>query len=184
MKAKIYRIILPCGGTYVGQTLRHEYQRWGAHLNDLTRNAHDNEQMQASYNNGELDDWKFEVIETIETDDKAYANLMEQHYIELENNSINRKKKRVNNKAKLKSYSKKANTPPKPRRKWRDISEEQKKANRKEWMENNKEKIRGYYKKYYEKNREKKIEYSKKYNKQNFRINCFKKQKYYRNRTR
>ena len=104
MESKIYRIILPCGGTYVGQTLKHKYQRWGQHLSDLDRGVHHNPRMQESYSNGEVNNWKWEVLETIDTDDKAYINLMEQHYATLEDKLINKQKIHINKKARLESY--------------------------------------------------------------------------------
>ena len=106
MKAKIYRIVLPCGGTYIGQTKKHIYQRWGQHINDVSYGKHYNEQMQSSFDNGEVDEWKWEIIEAIETDDKAYINLMEQHHAALESNLINARKMHVNEKARNKYYKK------------------------------------------------------------------------------
>ena len=106
MKAKIYRIVLPCGGTYVGQTKKHVYQRWGAHLTELDQKKHHNKQMQESFDNDEVDDWKFEIIETIENGDKPYINLMEQHNMALENNVINTHKVHVNDKERRASYKK------------------------------------------------------------------------------
>ena len=169
MKAKIYRIVLPCGGTYVGQTKNHIYQRWGQHLTELSRNIHPNTQMQTSYNNGEVDDWKFEVIDTIETDDKSYVNLMEQHYMKLEINSINTNKKYVNGKARIESYNEyhrkwyfqnKSNNTLEEKGKWKNkLSEEEKEANKKRYYDKNKDKILAYNKKYKEnkKNKSNKI---------------------------
>tara|TARA_R110001632_G_scaffold222714_1_gene354095 strand:- start:43 stop:468 length:426 start_codon:yes stop_codon:yes gene_type:complete len=110
MKAKIYRIVLPCGGTYVGQTKKHVYQRWGQHLTDLDRGKHYNKQMQKSFDNNEVDDWKFEIIESIESDDKSYINLMEQHHAALEVNLINEHKMHVNEKERRASYKEMVNS--------------------------------------------------------------------------
>ncbi len=125
MKAKIYKIVLPCGGTYIGQTLTHEYQRWGGHLQDLGKGKHYNKQLQESYNKGEVDNWEWEVIEVIESDDKSYINLMEKHYAALEINLINERQMHANVKARNSYY----------RETWL-------KAYNKEYYQNNKEKIK------------------------------------------
>jgi hypothetical protein len=141
MKAKIYKIVLPCGGTYIGQTSKHEYQRWGQHLTDLDTKKHYNKQLQESYNKGEVDNWEWEVIEVIENDDKSYINLMEQHYAALEINLINERQMHVNAKARNSHY----------RKHW-------KKEKQKEYYQNNREKIKKRTLEYYHKNKSKDIQ--------------------------
>ena len=169
MKAKIYRIVLPCGGTYIGQTKKHVYQRWGLHLTDLDRRRHNNKQMQSSFDNGEVDEWKFEIIESLESDDKAYINLMEQHHIKMEVNAINSYGVHVDKQARQESYRDMNNENSKKyyhknkgeRRKYYHknkgegmvkLSDEEVKANAKashdKWKLNNIEKVKAYQKEY------------------------------------
>ena len=164
MKAKIYRIILPCGGTYIGQTKKHVYQRWGQHLTDLDRGRHPNEQMQSSFDNDEVDEWEFEIIESLESDDKAYINLMEQHHTEIEVNAINSYNVHVDQQArqasyKGKYYSKKVKLPKVIREPFVKLSDEEAKANKKasydKWKLNNKQKSIMYQKEYQKQYRQK-----------------------------
>lgn len=149
MKAKIYRIVLPCGGTYVGQTKKHVYQRWGLHLTELDRGKHYSKPMQESFDNGEVDDWKWEIIEVIETDDKAYINLMEQHHAALESNLINARKIHVNEKARNEIYKGKYYNYQKKDKKLNESKYHIEQNRRAEiWYQNNKEKKREYNKKY------------------------------------
>jgi hypothetical protein len=145
MKAKIYRIVLPCGGTYVGQTKKHVYQRWGAHLTELDKGKHYNKQMQKSFDNNEVDDWKFEIIESIENGDKPYINLMEQHHAALEIDLINEHKIHVNEKERRASYREMYN---KHSLNYYHENKKERLAKSNEWYKNNKEKKREYNKKY------------------------------------
>lgn len=103
-KATIYKILLPDNTSYVGQTMNHVYERWGAHLSDLRSGIHNNKGLIEAYNKYGTDEWQFHVLEVLDTDDKAYVNLMEQHYTKLTPNTLNEREKHVDKKARDKHY--------------------------------------------------------------------------------
>ena len=92
MKAAIYKITLPDGKCYIGQTTKHIFERFGSHLMDCSRNTHSVKAIQTSYNNGEVDDWQWEVMEIVDDKnvDKEYVNLLEQLYIRVTDNTLNK----------------------------------------------------------------------------------------------
>lgn len=89
MKHIVYKIIFPTNETYVGQAKIHQYIRWGQHIADCARGVHGNKRMQEIYNEYGCDEWVFEIIESIEHDDKDYVNLVENMYIQTTPNTIN-----------------------------------------------------------------------------------------------
>ena len=124
MKCRIYKITLPNGMVYIGQTKNHPIERWGQHLLECKGNRHGNSNLQESYNKGELDDWLFEVIEEVEDDDKAYFNLLESHYIALEDNLANQRNRYANSEARREVYREKYRE--KNRERYRNMSKEEK----------------------------------------------------------
>ena len=81
-KYTIYKIAFPNGKCYIGQTSKHEYIRWGQHLNECGYNIHNNKSIQAIYDEYGYDDWVFEVLQRETSDDKSYIHLLEQHYVD------------------------------------------------------------------------------------------------------
>tara|TARA_B110000285_G_scaffold208760_1_gene249207 strand:+ start:446 stop:853 length:408 start_codon:yes stop_codon:yes gene_type:complete len=89
-KYTIYKIEFPDGSSYIGQTRNHEMIRWGQHLNDVQQNRHGNPRIQSVYDEYGYDDWVFEIIEQVVSDDSSYVCLLEQHYIKKTPNTLNR----------------------------------------------------------------------------------------------
>jgi hypothetical protein len=92
-KYTIYKIEFPNGECYIGQTSKHEYERWGNHINRLSRNKHINSRMQSIYNEYGDEGLVFKVLKREVSDDSSYIHLLEQHYIDEHPTSINRSNK-------------------------------------------------------------------------------------------
>ncbi len=104
MKATIYKIVLPDNTSYIGQTKMHVYERWGGHLAELRKGKHQNKGLTERYKKYGTDEWQFHVLEVIDTDDKAYINLMEQHYQTTTPNTLNERRTWENKEARDKAY--------------------------------------------------------------------------------
>ena len=90
-----YTIKFPNGTHYLGQTTKHEYVRWGQHIDDCRNNKHGNRLIQKQYDNHSSNkltpsgwvsvcgarDWKFEVIHREVTADKKFVIEMEKRWI-------------------------------------------------------------------------------------------------------
>ena len=90
-KYYIYRIEFPNGQFYIGQTsLPHVWMRWTRHIDDCKYNKHPNHLFQEIYNEHGSEDWIFETLLELESDDGFYIGLMENTIIDDHPNTINR----------------------------------------------------------------------------------------------
>ena len=92
----IYKIVFPNGECYIGQTSKHEYVRWGQHLEKASTNRHEGKKFQAIYDEYGYDDWVFEVLQREDSDDTSYVGLLEQSYVDKHPLCINNSNKHTN----------------------------------------------------------------------------------------
>tara|TARA_R110000796_G_C14296399_1_gene404656 strand:+ start:65 stop:601 length:537 start_codon:yes stop_codon:yes gene_type:complete len=63
--------------------------RWTAHIEEVEAGKHTNKHIQEIYNEYGCEDWLFEDLMTIKSDDKSYVNLIEGHIIFNHPNTVN-----------------------------------------------------------------------------------------------
>ena len=89
-KYYIYRIEFPNGQFYIGQTSQpFAWMRWHSHVQYARMGKHTNQYIQDIYDDYGCDDWKFEVLLELESDDPYYVGLMETTTIDDHPNTIN-----------------------------------------------------------------------------------------------
>tara|TARA_R110000803_G_scaffold189989_1_gene252487 strand:- start:21 stop:524 length:504 start_codon:yes stop_codon:yes gene_type:complete len=92
----IYKIGFPNGECYIGQTSKHEYIRWGQHLEKASTNRHENKKFQVIYDEYGYGEWVFEVLQREDSDDTSYVSLLEQSYVDKHPLCINNSNKATN----------------------------------------------------------------------------------------
>ena len=106
MRHIIYKITFPNNTCYIGQSSKHEYERWGKHISQCSLGKHENRYVQNAYDKYGVDSWGFEVMHREESGDKKFVNEIERRMINKYSNCVNIKNTTTRIEMTLSEYTK------------------------------------------------------------------------------